>query len=324
MSLTAIVRRTLALLLAYLSAQAHAQAELLTYKEVLERPGRPEPDQRFAYGPEAGQSAELWLPRGHAGGPLPVAVLVHGGCWVSDYPGAELVAWLADALRAQGVAVWSITYRRVGLERNTMGGGYPATFLDAGAALDYLRVVAPGHGLDLSRVVTTGHSAGGHLALWLAARPRLPADSPLRVAAPLPVKAVVSLAGLPELPYAAEVAAHACGAGTVAKLVDLEHRGEARVARHVGARNAAAGRAADTDQRRLRRHRAAGARLALPRPRRGERRGGRAAQSRRRRAFRTDRAVDAGGPRGRRGDRRRAALRALQKRDGVRAHLVFA
>jgi acetyl esterase/lipase len=227
MSLTAIVRRTLALLLAYLSAQAHAQAELLTYKEVLERPGRPEPDQRFAYGPEAGQSAELWLPRGHAGGPLPVAVLVHGGCWVSDYPGAELVAWLADALRAQGVAVWSITYRRVGLERNTMGGGYPATFLDAGAALDYLRVVAPGHGLDLSRVVTTGHSAGGHLALWLAARPRLPADSPLRVAAPLPVKAVVSLAGLPELPYAAEVAAHACGAGTVAKLVDLEHRGEA-------------------------------------------------------------------------------------------------
>jgi acetyl esterase/lipase len=123
-----------------------------------------------------------------------VAVLVHGGCWVSDYPGAELVAWLADALRAQGVAVWSITYRRVGLERNTMGGGYPATFLDAGAALDYLRVVAPRHGLDLSRVVTTGHSAGGHLALWLAARPRLPADSPLRVAAPLPVKAVVSLA----------------------------------------------------------------------------------------------------------------------------------
>ncbi|HEY5799251.1 MAG TPA: alpha/beta hydrolase [Burkholderiaceae bacterium] len=203
-----------------------AGAQALSWRDILARGTPPAPDQVLSYGAQATQTAQLWLPKTAPGVPLPVAVLIHGGCWLSDYPGPELVAYLADALRNKGMAVWSITYRRVGLKENVQGGGYPHTFDDVGAALDYLRVLAPRHGLDLDRIVVTGHSAGGHLALWAASRPRLPHDSPLYKAAALPVRAAVSIAGLPDLAYALDASAHACGTGTVAKLVDLDKRGK--------------------------------------------------------------------------------------------------
>lgn len=211
-----------------LSLALPAQAQSLTYKQILERPGRPVANHRIAYGPDALQQAELWLPSASAvtDAPLPVVILIHGGCWLSDYPGAELVAFLADALRNRGVAVWSITYRRVGLESNVQGGGYPSTFLDVGEGIDHLRTLAGAYRLDLNRVVAAGHSAGGHLALWAAARPRIEVGSPLKKAAPLPLKAVVGIAALPDLAYAAEATTHACGRGTVEKLVDSASRGK--------------------------------------------------------------------------------------------------
>jgi acetyl esterase/lipase len=88
--------------------------------------------------------------------------------------------WIADDLRRRGYAVWNIDYR--GVDRT--GGGYPGTFLDATAAADALETYADQFQLDLDRLVAVGHSAGGHLALWLAGRPRLPAGSPLRAPNP--------------------------------------------------------------------------------------------------------------------------------------------
>jgi len=41
-------------------------------------------------------------------------------------------------------------------------------------AADYLQTIAPGYSLDLQRVVSLGHSAGGHLALWLGTTPYSP------------------------------------------------------------------------------------------------------------------------------------------------------
>jgi acetyl esterase/lipase len=95
------------------------------------------------------------------------------------------------------VAVWSLEYRRLG-----GGGGWPATLQDVAAGADALRAVAAP--LDLGRVLAAGHSAGGHLALWLAARPRLPRGSALWAADPLPVRGVLALAALADLPAAAE------------------------------------------------------------------------------------------------------------------------
>jgi acetyl esterase/lipase len=134
-----------------------------------------------------------------------VVVLVHGGCWLAEYDLGH-VSSLATALAEQGFATWSVEYRRVGDD----GGGWPGTFLDVAAAADHLRKLANRFPLDLDRVVALGHSAGGHLALWLAARHALSPDDPLRGFTPLPLAGVVALAGIPDL--AAYAAPTGCGA----------------------------------------------------------------------------------------------------------------
>ncbi|RTL15239.1 MAG: alpha/beta hydrolase [Burkholderiales bacterium] len=198
-----------------------AQAQFLNFKQVLERPDRPQPTQRLAYGPLPQQVGELWLPSA-AKGPFPVVLMVHGGCWLADLPGPELLAWQAEALRQQGLAVWSISYRRLGHE----GGGYPGTFQDVARGADHLRTLAQTQPLDLSRVVATGHSAGGHLALWLAARKNLPATSPLATQDPLPIHAVVPVAGVGDLAWGGGYVGGACGPDTVPKLVNEKERGK--------------------------------------------------------------------------------------------------
>jgi acetyl esterase/lipase len=159
------------------------------------------------------QIVDLWLPAGK--GPHPTVLMVHGGCWQTEIADRRIMNWIADDLRTRGIAVWNIDYR--GVDR--AGGGYPGTFQDAAAAADALRAHATTHNLDLSRLVATGHSAGGHLALWLAGRHRLPAGSALRSAHPLPIKTVVSLGGLPDLELAATPPGSGCGTEVIAKLV---------------------------------------------------------------------------------------------------------
>jgi acetyl esterase/lipase len=167
----------------------------------------------------------LWLPKG--AGPHPVVVMVHGGCWQTKVAKADLMDWAAADLARRGIAVWNIEYRGV----EVAGGGYPGTFRDVAAAADTLRTVAAAHGLRLDRVTAAGHSAGGHLALWLAARAQLPAGSPLASLNPLPIAHVVSLGGLPDLAAARTEAAHACGTNTVDRLVErVRVRGAARYA----------------------------------------------------------------------------------------------
>lgn len=215
----------LAVALAALTSTAHAQ--FLNFRQVLERPDRPQPQARVAYGTLPQQQAELWLPS-PAEHPHPVVLMVHGGCWRADLPGPELLAWQAEALRQRGVAVYSVTYRRLaaaGAPEAEANGGYPATFQDLAQAADHLRPLATQHPLDLQRVTTTGHSAGGHLALWLAARKNLPASSPLHSAQPLPIHAVVPVAGVGDLAWGAAFVGGACGADTVARLVNAPQRG---------------------------------------------------------------------------------------------------
>ena len=191
----------------------------ITFSQLLARP-RAAADQRIAYGPEALQFGELWLPRG--GGRHPVIVLIHGGCWRADLPGLELMDYMAADLRDRGYAVWNVEYRRIGHP----GGGYPGTFQDVAAGLDHLRELAPQHSLDLRRVAVSGHSAGGHLALWAAARDRLPAESPLRTADPLPVRGVVSLAGIADLDAYRQTGPDACGGpSTIDGLVGVQQAG---------------------------------------------------------------------------------------------------
>jgi acetyl esterase/lipase len=118
-------------------------------------------------------------------------VLVHGGCFKAAYANARDLAPMAEALKGDGMATWNIEYRRLGHP----AGGWPGTYLDVGQAVDYLRKVAGQYQLDLGRIVIVGHSAGGHLAMWAAARSRVPTSSQLYVRNPVPVHGVIDLAG---------------------------------------------------------------------------------------------------------------------------------
>lgn len=158
----------------------------------------PVADHRVAYGPEVSQFGDLWLPGGD--GARPVIVLIHGGYWRARY-GLEYFGHAAAALRTEGLAVWNIEYRRLG----ESGGGWPGTFQDVGRAVGALRGLAERFPLDLGRIVTLGHSAGGHLALWAAARHRLPGDSPLASGDPLQLAGAIVLAGVSDLRRAWEL-----------------------------------------------------------------------------------------------------------------------
>jgi len=172
-------------------------AQILSTREAMALPSKTA-DHRIAWGSAPEQFGELRLPAGP--GPHPVVVLVHGGCWLAQY-GLDYMGAMADALAAAGIASWSVEFRRIG----SPGGGWPGTMLDAGAAIDHLRVLAQSHPLDLARVVLSGHSAGGHLVLWAAARGRQPIGSPLRTENPLSILGVVAMAPIADL--AASVAA---------------------------------------------------------------------------------------------------------------------
>ena len=185
---------------------------LLTWADLASRP-RPEPDATVSYGADQMQKVDVWLPAG--AGPHRTVVMVHGGCWQTAIADRRLMDWIADDLRRAGYAVWNIDYR--GVDRT--GGGYPGTFADAAAATDLLRAHATRFGLDLRRIVAVGHSAGGHLALWLAGRHHLPATSPLAARDPLRLAHVVSLGGLPDLEDTAASPDNGCGTAVVARLV---------------------------------------------------------------------------------------------------------
>ena len=137
------------------------------------------------------QFGDLRLPPGK--GSHPVVIIIHGGCWYSEYDLKHVAAFSA-ALMHEGMATWSLEYRRIG----DAGGGWPSTFEGVARGADHLRVLARSYPLDLRRVVV-GHSAGEQLALWLAARKRLPKESPLYSPDPLPLLGIVSLAGITDL-----------------------------------------------------------------------------------------------------------------------------
>jgi acetyl esterase/lipase len=121
----------------------------------------PPADERVPYGSDTHQFADLRLPKGN--GPHPVVMNIHGGFWRNEYDLTH-AGRLCAALTAKGVATWNLEYRRIG----NPGGGWPGTLDDVRTGAAHLEKIAAERSLDLKRVVATGHSAGGHLVLWLA------------------------------------------------------------------------------------------------------------------------------------------------------------
>ncbi|MGD8200385.1 alpha/beta hydrolase family protein [Ornithinimicrobium sp. W1679] len=153
----------------------------MTGRDVLDRwapPGR-----ELRYGREEHQVCELFDPPSPAPSARGLVVLVHGGFWRAEWDRAHLRP-LAHALAEQGYAVALPEYVRSGMP----GGGWPGTSADLLTALAAVRAQHdPG-----VPVVLVGHSAGGHLAVWLLHQP-----------AARGVSGAVSLAGVLDLRLAA-------------------------------------------------------------------------------------------------------------------------
>lgn len=160
-------------------------------RDILDLPP-PAADARLHYGPGEFQFGDLRVPK--TAGPHKVAIVIHGGFWRAKY-NLDYAGHMCEALRRDGIATWNLEYRRIG----NPGGGWPGTFQDVAQGADFLRQISAKYQLDLSKTVAIGHSAGGQLAVWLAARPRIPAASPLASASPLKLRGVVSLAGVLDL-----------------------------------------------------------------------------------------------------------------------------
>lgn len=156
----------------------------MSAEDILSQPPPPA-DQRLAYGADPNQFLEVRIPKRK--GPHPVLLNIHGGYWRAKYDLAH-AGHVCEALRLTGVATFNVEYRRAGNE----GGGWPGTFADIRSAYRFAQQSGSRFALDVNRLVVMGHSAGGQLALCLAAHE----TSLLRV---------ISLAGVVNLQKAFEL-----------------------------------------------------------------------------------------------------------------------
>jgi acetyl esterase/lipase len=142
-----------------------------------------------------------------------VLFVVHGGFWKAAYD-IEHIGHFSKKFSSYGIITCALEYRRVG----NKGGGWPGTFLDASGAVDYfVELFKKDSRADIQRSAVIGHSAGGHLALWLGGRHKVPSDSELRLKEsdwrPL---ASISLAGVSDLKLGWK---QNLGSGAVEKLI---------------------------------------------------------------------------------------------------------
>ncbi|WP_028799206.1 alpha/beta hydrolase [Streptomyces sp. 142MFCol3.1] len=180
-----------------------------------------DPDITVAYGDHPDQVIDFYTPREpDPSVPAPLVVVLHGGAWRAPYDRRHITPF-ADFLARHGFAVANVEYRRgaafpaqggpadagpdgPGPAQGPVAGRWPDTFDDVAAALDALPALAREAlpQADLRRTVVTGHSAGGHLALWAAARHVLPADAPWRTDGAAPLRGVVALAPIADFQVA--------------------------------------------------------------------------------------------------------------------------
>ncbi|WP_404400083.1 alpha/beta hydrolase [Idiomarina seosinensis] len=153
------------------------QRQGFSYQQVMQLPQQL-PVKQVPYGSGPEQTLHIW-----PGQPQqPALFFIHGGCWLSEYDVQHSYP-LSAALNRQGYTLYSAEYRRSG----ESGGGWPKTFTDVRNAFRHF--IRQHQANSEAPVIVVGHSAGGHLALLLAADEEFKAD----------IDAVVGLAAITDI-----------------------------------------------------------------------------------------------------------------------------
>ena len=112
----------------------------------------------IAYGPEARNTLDLYLPDGVKD--APIVMFVHGGRWFrGDSTQIELYDRV-ESLTKAGIAIASINYTY------SSENIWPQQIDDVLGALDFVHESGDDFGYDSSRMAVWGQSSGAHLALW--------------------------------------------------------------------------------------------------------------------------------------------------------------
>ncbi|WAZ23074.1 alpha/beta hydrolase [Streptomyces cinnabarinus] len=185
-----------------------------------------EPDASAAYGDHPDQVIDFYAPRTETD-LAPLVVVLHGGAWRAPYDRRHITPF-CDFLARRGFAVANVEYRKGAEGTKDVAGRWPDTLDDVAAALAALPALTRTHlpQADPRRTVVTGHSAGGQLALWAAARHVLPADAPWRTDGPAPLRGVVALAPIADFLVADKL--DVCGGAARQLLGGDEHFAERR------------------------------------------------------------------------------------------------
>ncbi len=134
-------------------------------------------EQDVAYlGPDREEKLDVYLPDPLPADPIPAMVIIHGGGWAHGDKAKPRMQAIAQTLAEESYAVFSINYKLNIGTRDPETNKYtlsflawPQNFLDCKSALRYVRAHAEQYGVDPDRIGLLGASAGGHLAMLVAA-----------------------------------------------------------------------------------------------------------------------------------------------------------
>lgn len=113
----------------------------------------------LAYGPEARQQLDLYVPKVSSNEPRAVIVFIHGGSWATGSKGQY--RFVGSSLAEKGFIAVLPNYRL------SPAAKFPVFVEDAAQAVAWTLQNIEYYGGDPRRVFVMGHSAGAHIALLL-------------------------------------------------------------------------------------------------------------------------------------------------------------